>query len=122
MLEEKITALTAAVVALNETIMGWMESGAEEPEPEPEPEPAPKATRATKSGAKAAKPAITAEQVRDKLREVSADVGPDEAKAILAKMKVKKFTELKPETFARVIEMCDEALAEADAEDEDDDI
>ena len=127
-LEQKLAELTEAVTALTEAMTngGTTKAEAKEEEAPKKKAPAKKAPAKKAPAKKEKSDGPTMEEVRDKLRQVSADVSPKEARGILGEFSAKKVTDLDEKDYDEVMEMAEEALegaeSENDEEEEDDDI
>lgn len=126
-LEEQITELTAAIRDLIDT-MGNAGVGEEEENPAPAKRgrkpPAKKAAPAKKPPRRKKKAGPTLDDVRDVLRKVSVEVSKEVAKEIMGEFDdAKKVTEVDESDYPELIAACEEALAEAGGEeDEDEDL
>ena len=124
-LEQKLAELTEVVTALTEamTNVGTTKAEAEEEEAPAKKAPAKKAPAKKAPAKKAAKESDgpTMEEVRDKLRQVSKEVSPKEARGILGEFDAKKVTDLDEKDYNEVMEMAEEALEGAESEDEEED-
>ena len=122
-LEQKLAELTEAVTALTEAMTNGGTTKAEEEEAPAKKAPAKKAPAKKAPAKKAAKESDgpTMEEVRDKLRQVSKEVSPKEARGILGEFDAKKVTDLDEKDYNEVMEMAEEALEGAESEDEEED-
>ena len=125
-LEEKLAELTEAVVELTDAMKNNGAGGttkAEEEEAPAKKAPAKKSPAKKAPAKKAAKESDgpTMEEVRDKLRQVSKEVSPKEARGILGEFDAKKVTDLDEKDYNEVMEMAEEALEGAESEDEEED-